>query len=75
MEEGNAVSETSTATSIPLLHKTNWRYWMSRNVLLGSWMLEYFKFMGEKSATEHSKDAEEDEQANNYSQGWKMRCC
>ena len=75
MEEGNAVSETSTATSIPLLHKTNWRYWMSRNVLLGSWMLEYFKFMGEKRATEHSKDAEEDEQANNYSQGWKMRCC
>ena len=68
-DERNSNDATIRTASIP---KSNSRYWMSRNILLSSWMWDYFKFMGEKGVAEQQKKAASD---NGYGHGWKMRCC
>ena len=71
-DERNSNDTTKSPVRTITNSKGNSRYWMSRNILLGSWMWDYFKFMGEKGVAEQQKKAASD---NGYGQGWKMRSC
>ena len=76
-KDGESIKDVKDSHT-PSVKRANSRYWMSRNILLGSWLWDYFKYMGEKGGAEQQntvaaghKKAGED----SHSQGWKMRCC